>query len=495
MDPHPSSADVAWQSASVSATAMARGEVSSEILTARLLERIEAVETPTGERNSLNSIIAVAADALAAAKERDDERRRGHVRSALHGVAVLVKDNVEAVGLPASAGSLALAGRTVVADAPIVERMRDAGMIVVGATNLSEWANIRSTRSASGWSAVGGLTANPWSLKRSAGGSSSGSGAAVAAGLAPLAIGTETDGSINCPASLNGCVGLKPTVGRLTTRGIVPISHSQDAPGPMGRSVLDVAMLFDVLSDSDVNAKACGHRRLGDVRIGSAEEWLTGDPATDARYAAVLDQLRAGGARIERAAVLPPEAIVEDEFAVLIAELVDDLDAYLAQRPGEGVRSLADVVAFNRSESALELAYFGQELFEMALASGGTATDDYEQRRARCLEWAVDRCLEPAMSEGLDLIIAPAYAPAWVSDLERGDPHTELGGRSMTAPAIAGWPTLCLPMGFVDGLPVGLVAVARPNQEELLLAAGHAIEAEIGLVGTDALVPTFTNPR
>lgn len=489
-DPHPASAPLAGATAAEIADDLATGRTSSVEVTQALLDRIAAIDGP-GETH-LRAVLALSPDALDAAARLDAERAAGRVRGPLHGVPVMVKDNVEAVGLPGSAGSLALADRVVQGDAPLVSRLREAGLVLLAATNLSEWANIRSSRSTSGWSALGGLTGNPWALDRSAGGSSSGSGAAVAGGLTPLAVGTETDGSITCPSSLNGCVGLKPTVGLIPTAGIVPISGSQDAPGPMSRTVHDAGLLLDALTGRSEYGAACGTLSLPDVRLGAAEVWLTGHPGTDELYQATLELLRTGGAEISAATVPSPEPIGADELTVLLAELQTDLDAYLTMRAGDGPRSLADVVAFNREHASSELAHFGQDLFEQALQSGGRAAPAYAEARARCLRWAVEECLEPAMTvDGAPrLLVAPAFAPAWKSDLVGGDGSVG-GGLASAAPSIAGWPVLCLPIGLVGGLPVGMVLIGPPHSETLLLAVGHAVEASLDLRRGGALTPTW----
>lgn len=492
-DPHPESARLATARASELAAELAAGSTTSVEITRALLDRVAAVDGP-GDVH-LRAVLALAPDALETASGLDAERASGKVRGPLHGVPVLIKDNIEAVGLPGSAGSLALADRTVTRDAPLVARLREGGLIVMGATNLSEWANMRSPRSTSGWSAVGGLTGNPWALDRSAGGSSSGSGAAVAGGLTPLAIGTETDGSITCPSSLNGCVGLKPTVGLLPTEGIVPISGSQDAPGPMSRSVHDAALLLDALTGSSRYAAACGTASLAEIRLGVAEAWLSGHPATDALFAATLETLRNHGTTATSATVAGPEAFGPDELVVLLSEFQTDVDAYLAARPGDGPASLADAVAFNQEYAADELAHFGQELFEQALTSGGRGAPEYAAARARNLEQVIGECLEPAFTgtDAPDLLIAPAYAPAWKSDLVNGDASIG-GGLASAAPSIAGWPVLCIPMGLVDELPVGLVLIGQAYSEEKLLAIGHAVESALGLRAKGALAPTWTRP-
>jgi amidase len=388
-------------------------------------------------------------------------------------VPVLIKDNIEVTGLPGAAGSTSLLGRPA-SDAPLVTRLRDAGAVVLGSTNLSEWANIRSERSTSGWSATGGLVGNPWALDRSAGGSSSGSGAAVAAGLAPLAVGTETDGSIVCPASLNGVVGLKPTVGAVPTGGIVPISASQDSPGPIGRRVADVARLFAVLADVepvDLDRTA--------PRMVAASTWLTGHPPTDTLVSAVVAALRAAGEPVvDREVATPDLEVVNDEFAVLLAELVDDLGAYLATRPGPGVRSLSDVVDHEREHADVELSWFGHELFVQALGTGGRAGEAYAGARSRNVAWAVDTCLEPALDDA-DVLVAAAYGPAWKSDLVLGGHAGAVSSWITTPAAIAGWPVMSVPVGLVHGLPVGLAMIARPGEEWMLLGAAARVEAVV----------------
>ena len=489
-DPHPPTAELARTGADALAADLAAGRTTSVDLTRALLDRIAAVDDAGPE---LRAVLALSADALAQAAGLDAERAAGRIRGPLHGIPVLVKDNIEAVGLPGTAGSLALAGRPVERDAPLVASMRAAGLLVLGSTNLSEWANMRSPHSASGWSAVGGLTGNPWALDRSAGGSSSGSGAAVAAGLAPWAVGTETDGSITCPSSLNGVVGLKPTVGLVSTEGVVPLAASQDAPGPMARSVRDAALLLDAMTGSTEYAAALGSRSPRDLRLGVADGWTTGHEGTDALFADVLGRLEAAGSTLVPVTVDPAGAAGERELVVLLCELKDGLDRYLAARAGDGVRSLADVVAFDEEHADLELAHFGHEFLVSAVATGGLADPEYAAARAACLAWAVDETLEPAFAggPGPDVLVAPAYAPAWKSDLAAGD-HFLGGGAASTAPSLAGWPVLALPMGLVKGLPVGLVLIGRPHTEALLLAAGHAVEQAIGVAGT--LVPTWTPP-
>jgi amidase len=476
-----------WSAARVAA-ALADGAVTSSEIVAALVERIASIDAP-GSEIELRAVLAVASDAADAARRADDERAGGRARSALHGVPVVIKDNVEAVGLPGTAGATSLAGRPVVGDAPLVRRLRDAGMVVLAATNLSEWANIRSPRSTSGWSAVGGLTVNPYRLDRSAGGSSSGSGAAVAARLSPLSVGTETDGSITCPASLNGLAGLKPAVGAIPKDGVVPISASQDSPGPMARSVEDVALLYEVLAGLEgvVDRVAAG---VDGLRIGAATTLLTSHPGTDALFAEAIVHLERAGATVSDVAyAATPNEVDEDELTVLLCELADDLSAYLAARPGDGPRSLDDVLAHETAHADVELRFFGHEFFERAVDTGGRASEDYAGARARNVEWATASCLEPALAR-VDLVVAPSYGPAWKNDLTLGG-HPAAYSGICSAPSIAGWPIATVPMGLVDGLPVGLSLVGRPGTEAILLAAAAGLERTAGLLGDDALAPTY----
>jgi amidase len=446
---------------------LAAGGLTSLDLVDTLIERVSEVDA-SDSPTALNSIAALHDEARAQANDRDSERRDGGPVGVLHGVPILIKDNIEARGLPGLAGSTSLIGRPS-RDATLVTRLRDAGAVILGSTNLSQWANIRSPRSTSGYSASGGLVANPWALDRSAGGSSSGSGAAVAAGLAPLAVGTETDGSIVSPASMNGVVGLKPTVGAVPTTHVVPISASQDSPGPMGRHVADVAIMFGVLAQQAARPAAA-------TSLVVAKNWRTGHPATDQMFDDVVEELRHAGLSIlERDVAEPGETERQDEFTVLLAELFDDLTQYLADRPGDGVHSLADVILYEDEHSEIEQRYFGHEFFLAAQEIGGRKGPLYGESRQRNLAWALATCLEPGIEDG-DVIIAPAYGPTWKSDLVVGGhpgPASPITGPA----AIAGWPILSLPMGVVDDLPVGLGIVGRANSEWTVLDAATRIES------------------
>jgi amidase len=459
------------------AALMAGGQLTSVQLVEHLLERIVQREP------ALHALIAVHPQALDQARAADARRAVGAALGPLDGIPVIIKDNIECLGLPATVGSLAMVGSPAGRDAALVTRLRAAGMVVLAASNLSEWANFRGRHSTSGWSGSGGLTDNPWRSGHSAGGSSSGSGAALAARYAPLAVGTETDGSITCPASLCGVVGLKPTVGTVPVEGVAPIAASQDSPGPMGRSVADVGALLEVLSGQGFadpgDAARPGPRRYV---LGVPGVWRAGDPGTDDLFSRAVETLRAAGMTIlDVDAAAADDESASDEVTVLVHEMADDLDAYLAARPGGAPTSIAAVVAFNAAHAEQELAHFGQEYLEAALASGGRAAAEYAAARTRNLDWAIGSVLTPAFAHGVDALISPAYGPAWRSQLDGGDSF--IGGLVTSAPAIAGWPILTLPIGLVDGLPVGLSIVGPEHGEDSLLAIGAAIEGAIGWSG------------
>jgi amidase len=440
----------------------------------RLLDRIDTVDVHT------NAVCTVHPDALGQARERDAEVDAGRPRGPLHGLPVLVKDNVDTHDLPTTAGSLALADAPPPSrDALLVQRMRDAGMVVLGKTNLSEWANIRDESSTSGWSAYGGLTRNPYGLNRSAGGSSSGSGAAVAAGLAPLAVGTETDGSISCPAAFNGCVGIKPTVGLVPTEGVVPISRSQDAPGPMARTVREAAALLGVLAGDGVDYAAHAvPGRLTGKRIGVPRAPYWGySPHADAAAERALGLLAAEGATIVDGTDLPAfaETVWDDELLVLLAELRSGLAEYLATRAGTVPESLEAVVEFNRRHADTELAHFGQRLFEKALAGPQDGSREYVEARARCVAAARDQGIDAVLREHeLDALVTPSYAPASPIDLV----NAEHFPGSCTGPtAMAGYPLLTVPTELAHGLPVAVSFWGPAGSERTLVEVARGYES------------------
>lgn len=456
-------------------------EINVEKSLARVSE-IDGAETFI----ALRSVLALDPDALA----RTQKVAAGD--GILAGTPVLVKDNIEAEGLPCTAGSTALMNVPVRGDSPVAARLRRAGAVIIGAANLSEWANIRSTRSSSGWSAVGGLVANPWALDRSAGGSSSGSGAAVAAGIVPMAVGTETDGSITCPAALNGVVGIKPTVGYVPTEGIVPVSGSQDTPGPLARTVDDAERMLAVLADDMSLMSRSRSVDVGALSVGVVDVWRTGHVGTDALFDEAMQHVRKLSSKVSASKmVATPDSVHTDEYTVLVHELRSDLDAYLAGRAAHGgPRSLVDVVQFNTDNAGVELVHFGQEIFEMAAASSGRTAEEYVAARKRNLAW-VHEHLDAALSEH-DVLVSPAYMPAWKTDFALG--HPPAGGAVTSPAAIGGLPIVTIPMGLVAGLPVGLSLVGAKNSEHLLIAMAREIESSLGLSTDAAWRPLFTQP-
>ena len=473
---------LSYASADTLGRLMAAGELSSVALTEQLIARIEALDDgPDG----LHSVLEINPAALDEAAAADASRREGSARPLL-GVPVLVKDNIDtAAPMHTTAGSLALAHGSPPRDAAVVSALRRAGAVVLGKTNLSEWANYRSTSSTSGWSAVGGLTRNPHDPSRSAGGSSSGSGAALAAGFAPLTIGTETDGSITCPAALNGVVGIKPTVGLLSRTGIVPISATQDTPGPMARTVRDAALLLTALAERDYT-RFCAPGRLDGVRIGVPRgDGITGyHTGLDAAVARALDVLADLGAELVEGVTLPGlEAVATNEQIVLDHELAVGLAQYLRER-GAAVSTLADVIAFNETHAEAELAWFGQEHFVRAAATSGLRATEYlVARTAAARAGGADGIDAALQRHDLHLLALPAFAPAWTNDLVNGDHVT--GGCSTYA-AVAGYPLISVPCGTVAGpngpLPVGLALSGGAWSEPALLRVASAYEAAAGEV-------------
>ncbi len=457
---------------------------SSEEATKAYLGQIKA------KNDILNAVIAVNPAALADARARDAERKAGKVRSAIHGLPILLKDNIEsAEPLATTAGSLALKDNVTGRDAPLVKGLREAGAVILGKANLSEWANIRSNKSISGWSAVGGTVRNPYVLDRSACGSSSGSGAAVAAGLAWAAIGTETDGSITCPAAINGLVGLKPTVGLVSRTHIVPISHSQDTAGPMTTTVKDAADILTAIAGSDPAdgatkeadshktdyAKGLDKNALKGVTLAVARFYTGYSPKTDAVFEQALADLKAQGATLVEVKAFDEGPIGRAEGVVLYTELKVDLAAYLASTDPAKVpsRTLADLIAFNKA-TPKEFEWFGQESFEKAEKTKGYSDPDYIKAAADAKRLAGPEGIDRILKEtGAVAIVAPTTGPAWTIDPLNGDNY---GGSSTTLPAVAGYPHLTVPMGQVTGLPVGLSFIGPAWSEKLLLNLGYAYE-------------------
>ena len=445
---------------------MTSGPAQDEVR--RLLGRIEELDPRIRAVNAVNS------HALAEAEVLDQETAAGHRRSPLHGRAVLVKDNVDTAGLASTAGSLALADAPPERDAPLVRRLRESGMVVLGKTNLSEWANIRSTHSTSGWSAHGGLTRNPYALNRTAWGSSSGSGAALAAELADFAVGTETNGSITAPAAACGVVGLKPTVGLVPTEGVVPISWTQDSPGPMARTVADTAALLDAMAGTDTLGEL--ERSVRGLRIGVPRDLWGYSPAADAASERALSLLDRAGAHIVDDLTLPSLKDLDDEvgLTLMLVELKVALPRYLATRDAR-VKTLGDVIAFNREHADQEMPWFGQELLEKAEETDGVAS-------AAFLE-AVDACAAAGIAEldrtlgehELDALLAPATGPAPPSAVVTGEGGG--GGGARDSSALAGAPILTVPVELAHGLPVAASLWGARGTDATLLQLGRALEA------------------
>ncbi|MGV9881554.1 amidase family protein [Streptomyces sp. NPDC003006] len=487
---------------------MADGSLTSSTLTRAYLRRIENIDP------KIHSVLRTSPAALRQAADSDVRHRRGKTLGPLDGIPVLLKDNVNTRDMPTTAGSLALAGSPPHSDAALVTRLRKAGAVILGKTNLSEWANFRGAKPTSGWSAVGGQTNNPYVLDRNPCGSSSGSAAALAASLSQVAIGTETDGSIVCPAGMNGVVGHKPSLGLVSQSGVVPISAEQDAAGPMARNVIDAALTLSVLSGredsrgdgtrsggleglpglqsrpgppglpakdavADQGGSSLRGKRIGLWRLPS----LGSD--VDAVMTRTAKKLRKAGAVVVE--VTPPyqARLAELEFPALLSEFHRDIDAYLGTR--EGPRNLAELIEFNRTHPAEQTCFAGQELFEQALAAPPTTDSKYRAMRAE-LKSLSRRSLDETMAaHRLDAIAAPTNPPAWTTDCARGDNDVI---PSSTPAAVAGYPALSVPAGSVNELPVGLLLMAGDQQDAKLLSLGAAVEHRLKAWRAPRYLPT-----
>jgi amidase len=468
--------------------AMAAGTLTSEALVTNYLARIAELDR-TGPR--LNAVIALNPHALADARKLDAERKAGHVRGPLHGIPVLLKDNIESAdGTATTAGSLALKDNITNRDAPLVKRLTDAGAVILGKANLSEWANFRSLHSISGWTGVGGLVRNPYSLDRTACGSSAGSGVAVSAGLVTLAVGTETDGSVTCPAATNGVVGLKPTMGLISRTYVVPISAEQDTPGPMTRSVSDAAAMLNAMAGSDpadvFTKDADAHKSdylaglkpnaLQGARVGVLRMTVGRSPQTDAVYEDALAALRKAGAVLVE--VKGPDdaalgAISGNEGEALRVEFKAALNAYLATTPPKvTARTIDALIDFDNKESR-ETPLFGQEIFEAASKAPAITDQDYITRRANARKLARAALDKMMQDNSVEVLVGPSTGPATIVDPIDGS--RSLGSYS-TLPAVSGYPHLTVPMGNVSGLPVNLSLIGPAWSEARLLALGYAFE-------------------
>ena len=486
---------------------LAAGQETSRSLVDKYLARIEALDR---QGPALRSVLELNPEAATIADGLDSERRAGRVRGPLHGIPILIKDNI-ATGdrMLTTAGSLALGGTPAPADAFIVARLRAAGAVILGKTNLSEWANFRSTHSSSGWSGRGGQTRNPYALDRNPSGSSSGSGAAIAANLASAAVGSETDGSIVSPSNNASLVGIKPTLGLVSRTGIIPIAHSQDTAGPMARTVADAALLLGALAGTDPadpatrDADRRGRRDysasldrdgLRGARIGVVRNRLFGySPATDRlAEAAIADMKRQGAVIVDPANIPTLGKFDESEFDVLLYEFKADLNRYLASRGASAaVHSLADVIAFNNGRKDEELRYFGQEIMEMAEKKGPLTDQKYKAELARNHLLARTQGIDAVMAKyKLDALVAPTGGPAWLTDLVNGDGGTASAPGPSTVTSVAGYPHITVPMGFVGGLPVGISFFGRAWTEPTLIKLAYAYEQATKHRHPPAFAPT-----
>jgi amidase len=488
---------------------MKSGKYTARSIAEKYLERIEKLDRP-GHGPGVNSVIELNPDALAIADRLDRERRERGPRGPMHGIPVLIKDNIgTADRMMTTAGSLALVGSKPPRDSFVARRLRESGAVILGKTNLSEWANIRSNHSTSGWSARGGLTRNPYALDRNACGSSSGSGAASSANFCSVAVGTETDGSVVCPSSVNGIVGIKPTVGLVSRSGIIPISHTQDTAGPMARTVEDAAILLGALAGIDADDSATSSsqrpadqdyarhldiRGLNGARIGVARKFFGISDAVDKLMEDALKALKSEGAILVDPADIPSMGkFGESEFEVLLYELKADLNKYLeGLGPDAPVQTLAEIIAFNEKNRDREMPYFGQDVFIKAQAKGpltdkaylDALANDMKQSRAEGIDAVMDKF-------HLDAMVAPTSGPAWLTDLIDGDHDS---GGSSTPAAVAGYPNINVPAGFVRGLPVGVSFFGRAYSEPTLIRIAHAFEQATRFRRAPQFLPSIKLP-
>jgi amidase len=483
---------------------MKSGKFTARSLVEKYSSRIDEIDK---HGPSLNSIIEMNPDALAIADELDREERAKGPRSPLHGIPVLIKDNIDTADkMMTTAGSLALLGSRPAKDSFVAQRLRAAGAVILGKTNLSEWANIRSSHSTSGWSGRGGLTKNPYALDRNPCGSSSGSGAAVSANLCAAGIGTETDGSIVCPSSSNGIAGIKPTVGLVSRAGIIPISHGQDGAGPMCRTVRDAAILLGALTGVDPAdaatagsqgkaftdyTKFCDPDGLKGARIGVARKYFGFNDAVDALMEQSLDAMKKQGATIvDPAEIETLGKFDETELLVFMYELKADLNAYLANLgPNAPVRTLKDIIEFNDRNRQKEMPYFGQDLFIKAEAKGPLTEKPYLDALEKNRQLARIDGIDATMDKyRLDAIVAPTGGPAWLTDLVNGD---HVAGGSSNSAAVAGYPNINVTTGFISGLPVGISFFGRAWSEPTLIRLAYAFEQTTRARQAPRFLPTI----
>ncbi|HVR26066.1 MAG TPA: amidase [Candidatus Polarisedimenticolia bacterium] len=471
---------------------MKSGKFTARSLVEKYSARIDEIDK---HGPAINSVLELNPDAFSIADQLDQERKAKGPRGPLHGIPVLIKDNIDTADrMMTTAGSLALVGSKPPRDSFVAEQLRAAGAVILGKTNLSEWANIRSSHSTSGWSGRGGLTKNPYALDRNPCGSSSGSGAGVSANLCAAAIGTETDGSIVCPSSSNGIAGIKPTVGLVSRGGIIPISHSQDGAGPMCRTVRDAAIMLGALTGVDARdsatensrgksltdyARFCDPDGLKGARIGVARKYLGFNDAVDALMEQSLDAMKRQGATlIDPADIETLGKFDESELLVFMYELKADLNAYLATLgPHAPVRTLKEIIDFNDRNRQQEMPYFGQDLFLKAEAKGPLTEKAYLDALEKNHQFARTDGIDATMDKHhLDAIVAPSGGPAWITDLVNGD---HVAGGSSNAAAVAGYPNINVTAGFISGLPVGISFFGRAWSEPTLIRLAFAFEQTV----------------
>lgn len=483
--------------------AMERGQLTSETLTNWYLARIRTIDP------KIHSIIEVNPDAIAIARQRDRERRNRAVKGSLLGIPVVIKDNIDTADkMKTTAGSLALADApTPKRDAFIVERLRDAGAVIIAKTNLSEWANFRDDNSISGWSGRGGQTRNPYVLDRNPCGSSSGTGAAIAANLAAVGIGTETDGSILCPSSINGIVGLKPTIGLVSRSGIIPIAASQDTAGPMTRTVADTALMMNVIAWHDDpadpatlrvpdNEQAIDYTRflkidgLRGARIGVARDYWGRNTTVDNVMNAALEVLKRQGAVLVDVKFPNLQKFGDAEFTILKYEFKDGLERYLRER-GAKHTTLAELVKFNSDNAARELKYFGQSIMESSAKLGDLNSKEYKDAVKDAKKYAAEEGIDEVMEKNrLDAVVAPSNAPTWMIDTVSGDCGSGYVGSS-SMPAVAGYPNITVPAGFAKELPIGISFFGKAFTEGTLIQYAYAFEQATKARRKPKFLPTF----
>jgi amidase len=463
------------------ASGLQQGKWTSQRLVQLYLARIEVVDRGGPK---LGAVLALNPDAAAIAAQLDRERKSGHLRGPLHGIPILVKDNIETRDpISTTAGSLALADWRAPEDAAVAARLRAAGAIVLGKTNLSEWANFRSTHSTSGWSGRGGQTKNPYALDRNPSGSSSGSGAATAASLCAAAIGSETDGSVTSPSSINGIAGIKPTVGLVSRSGIIPISASQDTAGPMARTVRDLAILLSVMADAEKAApdysRFLDPNGLRGARLGIARKFFESNAPLDAFLNGCVDALKKAGAEVIDPADLTTHGQMDaPELEVMLYEFKDGINRYLTRLPSASpARTLQDLIAYNEKNRAREMPFFAQELFIQAEAKGPLTDAAYLKARADCVRLSRQDGIDALLAKHkLDAIVTLTSGPAWFTDHVNGDRDT---GGCTTPAAVAGYPHITVPAGFYSGLPIGLSFFGAAWSEPTLIKLAYAWEQQM----------------